>query len=170
MSPSPWDKLAAANKAEADNEDAARQAMRDAMMVELRRLKAEGVLAFSDCLEVFEDTGTDAQVYADAVPADDHLELAERIVLSQADKGAWVLTWSWVANRDVWQGAVDSDGEPCRYLNKYHCEACDESWEDTWSCGCNDECPLCGREIEPEESIELNLKGEPNGPDEEGAD
>lgn len=22
-------------------------------------------------------------------------------------------------------------------------------WEDTWSCACNDDCPACGREIEP---------------------
>jgi hypothetical protein len=40
------------------------------------------------------------------------------------------------------------------YLNKYHCEACDTSWDDEWSCACNDHCPKCDKEIEPEDSID----------------
>lgn len=42
------------------------------------------------------------------------------------------------------------------WRNSYHCEACDVSWDDVWSCACNDKCPECNREIEPEESEELD--------------
>jgi len=38
------------------------------------------------------------------------------------------------------------------YLNEYHCEDCDVSWEDEWSCMCNDRCPKCDTETEPERS------------------
>lgn len=41
------------------------------------------------------------------------------------------------------------------FRNAYHCEACDESWSDTWCCACDDKCPVCNAEIEPEESEEL---------------
>lgn len=50
---------------------------------------------------------------------------------------------------------TDTDGEPCRYLNRYTCDACEESWEDQWSCGCDDECPKCGRDISPDDSEDL---------------
>jgi hypothetical protein len=30
------------------------------------------------------------------------------------------------------------------YLNHYHCTDCDTSWDDEWSCCCDDECPNCG--------------------------
>jgi hypothetical protein len=26
---------------------------------------------------------------------------------------------------------------------------CGQEWEDTWSCACNSDCPVCGAEIEP---------------------
>ena len=51
---------------------------------------------------------------------------------------------------DEWDGPTDSDGEPCRYINHYHCEECDVSWTDQWSCACDDECPECGHAIEVE--------------------
>jgi hypothetical protein len=39
-----------------------------------------------------------------------------------------------------------------RFTNKYrHCKI---EWDDEWSCACNDECPQCGAEIEPYDSIE----------------
>ncbi|UGY23795.1 MULTISPECIES: hypothetical protein [Bradyrhizobium] len=47
------------------------------------------------------------------------------------------------------------EGEPhCQpaFLNSYHCDACDVSWEDQHSCGCDDECPECGTAISPETS------------------
>lgn len=41
------------------------------------------------------------------------------------------------------------------YVNKYR--HCGEEWEDTWSCACNSECPVCGtKDIEPYESEEEN--------------
>ncbi len=46
----------------------------------------------------------------------------------------------------------EEDGQ--EFLNKYRCEACNEEWEDTWDCACNDKCPRCNKEIEPFESIE----------------
>jgi hypothetical protein len=61
----------------------------------------------------------------------------------------------------VWQGARDSDDRPCRWINRYHCEACGVSWEDQWSCACNDKCPLCNTEIEPHESVERDLQDHP---------
>jgi hypothetical protein len=34
-------------------------------------------------------------------------------------------------------------------LNFYKHKECGTHWADLWSCGCNDECPKCGGEIEP---------------------
>jgi hypothetical protein len=36
--------------------------------------------------------------------------------------------------------------------NSYHCDDCDVSWSDEWSCARDDECPECGKPISPEES------------------
>jgi hypothetical protein len=33
---------------------------------------------------------------------------------------------------------------------------CGKKWTDEWSCMCNDKCPVCGGEIEPYKSEELN--------------
>lgn len=38
------------------------------------------------------------------------------------------------------------------YINHYHCDECDVSWDDEWSCCCDDECPECGHAISPEAS------------------
>jgi hypothetical protein len=83
------------------------------------------------------------------------------IVSVSDDNGAYVMAWLWVADSDIWKGPTDSDGEPCRFVNHYHCEECDQTWSDQWSCACNDECPSCGAEIEPTESTELDLEGSP---------
>ena len=32
---------------------------------------------------------------------------------------------------------------------------CGQDWDSTWDCMCNDECPHCGSEIEPYQSIDL---------------
>ena len=40
------------------------------------------------------------------------------------------------------------------YRMQYECP-CGCSWEDTWSCACNDKCPECNREIEPSSDEEL---------------
>ena len=50
---------------------------------------------------------------------------------------------------------TDSDGSPCRLVNFYKCPSCGAAWTDQWSCACNDRCPECGVEVEPEESEEL---------------
>ena len=46
--------------------------------------------------------------------------------------------------------------EELKFRNHYHCDDCDEEWQDEWSCMCNDRCPSCNKEIEPYESVDLN--------------
>jgi len=42
------------------------------------------------------------------------------------------------------------------FRNQYVCEECEESWQDEWSCGCDDDCPHCAaRHMEPVYSIDL---------------
>lgn len=43
-----------------------------------------------------------------------------------------------------------------RYLNHYHCDACDIGWADEWSCQCDDECPSCGKDFTPVASDDLD--------------
>jgi hypothetical protein len=45
--------------------------------------------------------------------------------------------------------------EANRYENFYRCDACDCEWSDVWSCGCDDECPECGCDTSPHDSIDL---------------
>ncbi|WP_285905148.1 hypothetical protein [Pseudodesulfovibrio pelocollis] len=40
------------------------------------------------------------------------------------------------------------------YRNYYEC-SCGHTWEDEWSCMCNDRCPECRLEIEPYDSEDL---------------
>lgn len=39
------------------------------------------------------------------------------------------------------------------YRNTY--EHCGITWDDEWSCACNDRCPVCNAEIEPSDSEEI---------------
>lgn len=55
-------------------------------------------------------------------------------------------------NATTWDGPTDSDGRACRWLNKYECLDCDTTWEDTWSCQCDDDCPKCGTTMTPYDS------------------
>lgn len=48
---------------------------------------------------------------------------------------------------------IDPD-DPC-VENHYSCPDCAEAWSDTWYCACNDKCPSCGAEIEPQDSEDL---------------
>lgn len=44
------------------------------------------------------------------------------------------------------------------YMNHYHCEECGCSWDDEWSCCCDDECPSCGSgDWSPEDSDDLTF-------------
>jgi hypothetical protein len=48
------------------------------------------------------------------------------------------------------------------YRNFYHCTDCGTSWEDEWSCCCDDECPACGsRNWSPYRSEDLTFVIEP---------
>ena len=40
------------------------------------------------------------------------------------------------------------------FKNRYEC-GCGTSWDDEWSCACDDECPSCGRDCSPTESEEI---------------
>ncbi|WP_313479181.1 hypothetical protein, partial [Stutzerimonas kunmingensis] len=57
----------------------------------------------------------------------------------------------WNTRRQPLQGNCEGDrimaSEQALFVNFYrHCGA---EWQDAWSCQCNDECPVCGAEIEP---------------------
>ena len=56
--------------------------------------------------------------------------------------------------------------ESMRFRTFY--EHCGQQWEDIWSCTCNDECPVCGAEIEPYKSEDLATDGEEGVQDSEG--
>lgn len=43
------------------------------------------------------------------------------------------------------------------FRNHYHCNLCEESWQDEWSCQCDDECPSCGKDFPPERSEDLTV-------------
>lgn len=43
------------------------------------------------------------------------------------------------------------------YENHYTC-SCGQQWTDEWDCQCNDRCPECNKEIEPEKSVLLRGK------------
>jgi hypothetical protein len=47
----------------------------------------------------------------------------------------------------------DSCGNPLVWENHYCCPQCNYTWTSDWSCQCNDECPTCNIEIEPEQSL-----------------
>jgi hypothetical protein len=56
---------------------------------------------------------------------------------------------------DLRENKDEDDETERRFLNRYrHC--CRE-WEDRWSCACNDHCPICGKEIEPYASEEIDV-------------
>lgn len=48
------------------------------------------------------------------------------------------------------------------FRKSYTCP-CGEEWSDEWSCLCNDKCPSCNKEIEPDEDEDLTVivDGEP---------
>ncbi len=48
--------------------------------------------------------------------------------------------------------------EPEKFRNYYRCPNDGSVWQDTWSCMCNDKCPVCNAEIEPFDSEELCLR------------
>ncbi len=50
------------------------------------------------------------------------------------------------------------DDEPrCQpaFTNHYECDHCGTIWQAVWSCGCDDECPKCGRDISLSSSDEI---------------
>lgn len=54
--------------------------------------------------------------------------------------------------------AVDTSGNPCVWRNFYSCQCPDGpqcDWEMEWSCQCDDECPACGADCAPYDSIWL---------------
>ena len=50
------------------------------------------------------------------------------------------------------------------YRNYYECDRCTETWEDEWSCTCDDDCPSCGaRHASPVNSDDLTFIIEDEG-------
>jgi len=55
--------------------------------------------------------------------------------------------------RPAWQGMnTDLVGNPAVWLSSYTCDHGHSlvSWQDEWSCQCDDECPRCGASLEAE--------------------
>lgn len=56
---------------------------------------------------------------------------------------------------------ADTSGNPCVWENFYSCDHMGdtddepESWQSEWSCQCDEDCPVCGRSCEPNESVWL---------------
>lgn len=46
------------------------------------------------------------------------------------------------------------------FIKNYECSQCGTTWEDTWCCACNDRCPNCDTETEPNdyELVETELE------------
>lgn len=42
------------------------------------------------------------------------------------------------------------------YEKHYQCSECGTEWTDEWSCTCNDRCPGCNVETEPDSYIDLS--------------
>lgn len=42
------------------------------------------------------------------------------------------------------------------FSNHYSCEQCRHSWDDEWSCMCDDRFPLCFSEVTPSYSADLS--------------
>jgi hypothetical protein len=42
------------------------------------------------------------------------------------------------------------------FRNEYQCSRCKTSWEDEWSCMCDDRCPNCNLSISPSDSTDLS--------------
>ena len=48
------------------------------------------------------------------------------------------------------------------FRNSYRHEECNVSWIDEWSCTCDDRCPVCDAEIEPNNFVDLSVVVEPS--------
>jgi hypothetical protein len=60
------------------------------------------------------------------------------------------------SGKELDEEAMDSEGDPLNMVNHYTC-GCGCTWIDRWSCACNDRCPNCNAEVEPDESHEADL-------------
>lgn len=52
----------------------------------------------------------------------------------------------------------DTDGNPCVWENHYTCQSCSSEqvdWTEVWSCQCDSECPECGADHSPHDSVFL---------------
>jgi len=62
---------------------------------------------------------------------------------------------------------ASEEEEPHRFRNFYVHKDCPKQpgvrWDSTWSCMCNERCPACDAEIEPESSEDLDVGGEVEG-------
>lgn len=44
----------------------------------------------------------------------------------------------------------DTDGRPTIVIKTHECSDCDNTWSDSWSCACDDECGVCGSSVPAE--------------------
>jgi hypothetical protein len=53
------------------------------------------------------------------------------------------------------QPAPTDQLEKLRFENHYYCPDCDVSWDDVWSCQCDDECPECHKDYTAKYSLDV---------------
>lgn len=53
-------------------------------------------------------------------------------------------------------------GQVNQVESTYRHDECEEEWTNRWSCACDDECPSCGHDIEPRDSVLLSSIDEPD--------
>jgi len=52
------------------------------------------------------------------------------------------------------------------FCNHYKCDRCGKTWDDEWSCMCDDDCPHCGaRHMSPSDSDDLTKVVVRDGPE-----
>lgn len=49
----------------------------------------------------------------------------------------------------------NSEEDNKQYKNFYYCARCNITWDDIWSCMCDDRCPKCDKSTEPYHSDEI---------------
>ena len=86
--------------------------------------------------------------------------------VNAADLVDWFAAWRERAKAAVRTDSVPTGVAACASVKSEdptHCRnryrRCGQEWGDTWSCACNDKCPVCNAEIEPFES-ERKLEAE----------
>lgn len=78
------------------------------------------------------------------------------MALSQEQYDAITKAINDAVREEAIDAAKEALGIETTYVNYYSCDMCGIDWESTWSCGVDDECPGCGRDFSPYDSVEID--------------